>query len=288
MLHGLSIDLEAWYHPELVRPHLSGTAQDPQLRAALEPLLALLREHQAHATFFVVGELMAQYADLLRQLLGEGHELGCHGWSHRTLWELGEEGLRAELAQFRDEAERLGLGKVVGFRAPTFSLDERTQWALPLLGESGFSYDSSIFPARNPLYGVVGAPLGAYRPDPGDLARHASDGPVWELPPTVCALGPWRVPVAGGTYLRLLPFPFLRWCLDRVRREGRPLVLYLHPWETHSGTPRVELPLFSRWITYGGQTGVLTRIARLLRRYSFVPLGQVLGVWTPPGTKEEG
>ncbi|MBC7224539.1 MAG: polysaccharide deacetylase family protein [Anaerolineae bacterium] len=284
--HALSVDLEDWYHPELVRPHLGEGPRPSHAREALAPLLERLQRHGARATFFVVGELLAPLADLLRDLQGAGHELGCHGWSHRTLWALGPEGLREELARFRQEAARLGLDGVVGFRAPTFSLDGRTAWALSLLAEFGFRYDSSVFPARGPLYGVPGAPLGPYRPSPEDPARPAADGPVWELPPTVCRLGPWRVPVAGGAYLRLLPFAFLRWCLRRVAREGRPLVLYVHPWELWPGTPRADLPPPARWATYGGRGRALGRLERLLEAFSFAPLGEVLGVWSPPGEEE--
>lgn len=284
--HALSVDLEDWYHPELVRPHLGEGPRPSYVREALAPLLERLQRHRVRATFFVVGELLAPLADLLHALQEAGHELGCHGWSHRTLWALGPEGLREELARFRREAARLGLGDVVGFRAPTFSLNGRTAWALPLLAEFGFRYDSSVFPARGPLYGVPGAPLGRYRPSPEDPARPTADGPVWELPPTVCHLGPWRVPVAGGAYLRLLPFAFLRWCLRRVAREGRPLVLYVHPWELWPGTPRADLPPLARWATYGGQGRVLGRLERLLEAFSFAPLGEVLGVWSPPGEEE--
>ncbi|MGC8839018.1 MAG: polysaccharide deacetylase family protein [Anaerolineae bacterium] len=279
--HALSVDVEDWYHPELVRPHLPPGPHPLRAGEALAAVRECLRVHGARATFFVVGELLAPLADLLRALQEEGHEVGCHGWSHRTLWDLGPEGLREELARFREEAARLGLGDIVGFRAPTFSLDRRTAWALPILAGFGFQYDSSVFPARGPLYGVPGAPLGRYRPSPEDPARAAEDGPVWELPPTVCRLGPWRVPVAGGAYLRLLPFAFVRWCLDRVAGEGRALVLYLHPWEVWPETPRVDLPLLSRWATYGGQGGAFRRLERLLERYTFAPLGEVLGVWKP-------
>lgn len=279
--HALSVDVEDWTHPELVRPRLPPGPHPSQVREALIPVWDLLRAHQARATFFVVGERMASLADVLRALQEEGHELGCHGWSHRTLWALGPRGLREELTRFRQEAARLGLRGIVGFRAPTFSLDRRTAWALPLLAELGFRYDSSVFPARGPLYGVPDAPLGCYRPSPEDPARPAADGPVWELPPTVCRLGPWRVPVAGGAYLRLWPFAFLRWCLDRVAREGRPLVLYLHPWEVWASTPRVDLPPLARWVTYGGREGALRRLERLLAQYAFAPLGEVLGVWAP-------
>lgn len=279
--HALSVDVEDWYHPELVRPHLGPGPHPSAAREALLPVLERLRAHRARATFFVVGELLGPLADLLRTLQEEGHEVGCHGWSHRTLWALGPEGLRAELARFREEAARLGLGGIVGFRAPTFSLDRRTAWALEVLAEFGFRYDSSVVPVKGPLYGVSGAPLRQYRPSADDPGRPVEDGLVWELPPTVCQLGPWRIAVAGGAYLRLLPFALLRWCLDRVVQEGRGLVLYLHPWEVWTSTPRVDLPILSRWATYGGQGGALRRLDRLLARYPFAPLGEVLGVWTP-------
>jgi hypothetical protein len=111
-----------------------------------------------------------------------------------------------------------------------------------------------------------------------DLTRATDVGPLWELPPTVCPVGPWRVPVGGGTYLRLIPFPLLAWCLRHVAAKGQPLVLYLHPWETHPGTPRVSLSWPSRWATYGGQRRALRKIGCLLAEYRFVPLAELLGL----------
>src|SRR5262249_36501341 len=143
----------------------------------------------------------ARHPDLVRAMAAGGHEIACHGMTHRPLWELDPAGLRDELRASRTViADILGHDPVVGYRAPTFSLVRRTAWALDVLREEGFRWDSSIFPMRVRLYGVAGAPAGIYRPSRADLARHDPDGDLIEFPVAVDALGPLRVPVAGGFY----------------------------------------------------------------------------------------
>jgi hypothetical protein len=169
--------------------------------------------------------------------------------SHTSLRDLDANSFADELDAFRHAmSELLPFRDVVGFRAPMFSLNRRTSWALPVLLDAGYRYDSSVFPARTGYYGIGYAPLGVYHPsveDPGTTG----EGDLLEVPLSVFKMGPLRLPVAGGTYLRIIPFVILQEMLRRIARK-RPLVLYAHPFEFFPDTPRRPLPLHERFAIY--------------------------------------
>jgi len=302
MINALTIDVEDWYHPELVRSRVApgGTgypgAVGAQIEASTGALLELLRRKGVKATFFVVGEIVQRHPRLVQTIAAEGHELGCHGMGHRPLWEMTPDEFRSELEQFAALIASVVPGaKVAGFRAPTFSLDNRTRWALTVLASLGYHYDSSIFPMRTPVYGVSGAPLYPYRPSPDNVAEpviasaprgldraapgRSQDengrGNLLEFPMTVWSWAGVRVPISGGFYLRVLPLKFVQFALRQVNRQ-RPFVLYVHPWETFAGTPRLELPLSSRFITYYNLRNMMSRLIALLDEFSFAPMSTVL------------
>ena len=279
-LNALSIDVEDWYHPELVRAHVAPAQVLPRVEQATLPVLELLGRYGVRATFFIVGEVAQAAPDLVREIARRGHEIGCHGVSHRTLHDLGPEGLRAELAAYRATMETIGIGEVIGFRAPTFSLDQRSAWAVPILAEAGYRYDSSIFPLRNYMYGVSGAPLAPYRIGAQDVGRADAGGALWEFPMSIWQAGPLKVPVSGGFYLRALPWPLVRGLLGRINAASRPFVIYVHPWEADAGTPRRgELSRLDRWITYVNSASTLPKLERLLRSFSFAPMRDALAAW---------
>ena len=272
----ITFDIEDWFHPELLRGRVAGGDARSVVREGTEAILALLRRRRTLATFFVLGEVAQRHPDLVRAIAADGHEIASHGMTHRPLWVLDRESFRAELRAFR-AAVRAALGhdSSVGFRAPTFSLDRGTAWALDVLREEGFTWDSSVFPLRVKLYGVSGAPLGIYRPAAADLTAHDPLGPILEFPVAVGTFGPLRVPVAGGFYLRALPLAVLRSALDRIARE-RPFVLYLHPWECVSDLPRVPLAPADALITYLNLGTVLGKLEHLLERYPFTTMSGIL------------
>jgi polysaccharide deacetylase family protein (PEP-CTERM system associated) len=271
----LTFDIEDWYHPELVRPHVAPDDRRSVVREGTVLILDLLRRHRARSTFFVLGDVAARHPDLVRRIVDEGHELASHGYSHTPLWKLDREGFRAELRAFRQAVkDALGDDPVVGFRAPTFSLDRSTAWGLEVLREEGFTYDSSIFPLRTGLYGVAGAPLGVYRPAATDLGRHDPSGPLVEFPVAVHEILGFRLPIAGGFYLRALPRFVLEGVLDATLRR-RPASLFLHPWECVP-VPRVPLPALHAFVTYHNLPAVPGRLDRLLARVRCEPMIDIL------------
>lgn len=282
MINALSIDLEEWFHAELLRRHVPVEArQFGQAAQATRRLLELLDAHDARATFFVVGEVIEAEPDLMLEIQAAGHEIGCHGLTHRPLWELDPASLAEELRGWRRLLRQVFDGDgppVEGFRAPTFSLDRTTSWALPVLAEWGFRYDSSIFPRRTHVYGVRGAPTIPYRPAADNLVDHDPDGPIAEFPMSVTRVFGKRVPIAGGFYLRVLPLTFVAHGFHQLNASCRPFNLYLHPWETWRETPRVRgLGLMESFITYHNLGApVVDKLKVLLTEFRFAPVSEVL------------
>lgn len=280
VVNALSIDLEEWYHSELMQGRRSSLSQAGE---AAQSVLDLLDAYQTKATFFVVGELAEQNPDLIRSIYRRGHEIGCHTFSHTLVWSLGEALFRKELERFHCVMEGiLGKIKIKGFRAPCFSIDNRNRWALNVLSDLGYQYDASIFPLKiNPLYGVRGAPTRPYRISFEDVREEDPDSPLMEYPLCPLKVGGMKIPISGGFYLRALPVPFLHWGLKRINRS-QPFMVYFHPWEGYPNTPRLALPLYSRIITYYGLSSALKKFEFLLKHFRFSRIDQVLGLGEKP------
>ena len=276
-LHAFSVDLEDWYHPELVVRAKGSLDTQPRIEQSTGSILSLLTNTEQRATFFVLGELAEGHPELIRRISDAGHEIACHGMSHKPLWEHDPESFARELEQFDVVIHGILPGtRVRGYRAPTFSLDSSTAWALDVLADHGYEYDSSIFPIDNRLYGVSGAPLGIYRPA-ADLRQHDEGGRIVEFPPTVFAMGPVRIPVGGGAYFRLLPGKLWMKALRAVESR-RPAMIYVHPWECDPLTPRLPLNIYPRLVTYFGIKGALAKLEKLLKEFRFSRIDEVLGI----------
>ncbi len=275
-VNALSIDLEEWYHSELVGRRRSPFSQADQ---ATRPILDLLDQYETKASFFVVGEVAEQNPGLIQSIFRRGHEIGCHTFSHTLVWNLGESGFREELERFHSVIQKiLGKVEIKGFRAPCFSIDNRNRWALKVLLDLGYRYDSSIFPMKiNPLYGIEGAPTWPYRISLEDVRKEDSQSPLLEYPLCPLRIGGLKIPISGGFYLRALPRAFLHWGLRRINRS-QPFLIYFHPWEGYEKTPRFKLPLINRVISYYGISSALKKLEFLLKHFRFVRLDETLGL----------
>lgn len=275
-INALSIDLEEWYHSELVGGRKSPFSQAAE---ATHPILDLLDRYQTKASFFVVGEVAEQNPDLIQTIYRRGHEIGCHTFSHTLVWNLGEGLFRKELERFHYVIEGiLGKKKIKGFRAPCFSIDNRNRWALNVLSDFGYQYDASIFPLKiNPLYGVSGAPTHPYRISFRDVREEDPHSPLMEYPLCPLKVGWMKIPISGGFYLRALPVSFLHWGLKRMNRS-QPFMVYFHPWEGYPMTPRLKLPLYHRTISYYGISSALKKFEFLLKHFRFSRIDQILGL----------
>lgn len=277
MINALSIDLEYWYSAEFVRKKISEKdVSSGDLDSSVVPLLELLDKYTTKATFFVLGMVAEEHPDLIRVINARGHEIASHGYSHIPLYELGKKEFELEIKKSLQILQSLITDDILGFRAPSFSINSSTPWAFQVLDDHGFRYDSSIFPIKTKLYGVPDAPLTIYKPSKEDITQHDEHSPIIEFPLAVYKSG-FTIPVSGGFYFRLYPYFLLKQWYHQINTK-RPFVLYFHPWELFKDTPRVELPMTNRFITYHGIGSALNKFERLLHDFSFKPIRDVLGL----------
>jgi len=244
-----------------------------RLGASTDRVLALLDEARVRATFFVLGWNAEHDPGLVRSVAEAGHEIASHGYAHRMITEQGPEEFREDVRRAKALLEDIVGQAVWGYRAPTFSITERSRWAVDVLAEEGYRYDSSIFPVRHDRYGIPTAPRFLH-------ALAASDGHrLIEFPPTTVRVLGCNLPVAGGGYLRLLPVRLVSAALRRVRREGHPLIVYFHPWELDPEQPRLPvrgLRRFRHYVNLGRTAG---KLRHLLRQFPFTTARAVVEEW---------
>lgn len=272
-----SFDIEDWHHSELQGGHRGAGDDESIVVRGTEAILDLLARHGWRSTFFVLGDVVREHPALIRRMVAEGHELACHGMSHRPVWRATPESFRDELREFRRVVEHALDGEfpVCGFRAPTFSIDRSNPWALDVLRAEGYRYDSSIFPMKVKMYGTPGAPVRIYRPDSSDLRRHDPNGSLVEFPVAIAEFQGLRFPAGGGFYLRALPLPVFRGMLDYILRH-RPFALYLHPREVTPESRRLPLDPVNGFITYVNLHSVVAKLEHLFERYRWTTMRDIL------------
>jgi polysaccharide deacetylase family protein (PEP-CTERM system associated) len=270
----MTVDVEDWFHANW---RSAPASFDPaglprRVEAGVELVLELLAAADARATFFVLGSVAREHPQLVGRIAGAGHEIGCHGMTHTLVYEERPDAFARAVAEARALLVEQSGQPVWGFRAPSWSVTERSVWAFDALAAAGFRYDSSVFPAANYLYGVDGAPRAPYRVP----TRPA--GAVIEVPPPVVAFAGRRLGVGGGFYLRLLPLWVHRRTLARYARDGAPFLLYVHPRELdpEAWALGVPLALKERLIRDVGLGAVRRRIAHLLAEHRWEPVADVL------------
>ncbi len=227
-------------------------------------LLELLARYSAKATFYIVGEIATTHPKLVLSIATAGHEVGTHSWDHQRVQRFDPASFAVDLRRSIDALEAVTGQKVLGYRAPTFSVMKETAWAIDVLAEVGLTYDSSIFPVRHDRYGVPDAPRTPF-------VAVGRSREILELPPATWRVAGQNLPVAGGGYFRLLPPMMMRNGLKQLATKTAPAVgmLYFHPWEFDPTQPRLPLKNLSRWRTYVGIGKSRNRLENLLKNYSF-------------------
>jgi polysaccharide deacetylase family protein (PEP-CTERM system associated) len=223
-------------------------------------MLDLLDQHQARATCFILGWVAEHYPVLVREIVQRGHEPACHSYWHRRVYTLNREAFREDTQRAKDLIEQAAGTAVHGYRAPSYSITSQSLWALEILAELGFAYDSSIFPVHHDTYGIPSAPRLPFRVD-------TPAGPLMEYPITTFRCAGQNFPVGGGGYLRMLPYWYTRFGVARLDAESMPLIVYVHPWEIDPEQPRIAGPLKSRLRHYTNLKKMETRLRRLLRSH---------------------
>jgi polysaccharide deacetylase family protein (PEP-CTERM system associated) len=269
-----SVDVEEYYHAAIFRrgTGLTGGSLESRVERSVDRLLAMLDVHRARGTFFVLGEVARRHPSMVRRIAAAGHELASHGDDHTDVSALDPPRFRADLRRAKASIEDAAGERVVGYRAPNFSIGAAERpWAFQTLAEEGFLYDSSSFPIRHDRYGEPGAPRFPYA-----AWTDGATGLV-EFPISTVRLLGINLPVGGGGYFRLLPLGWTRSGLRHVNtRERKPAMFYLHPWELDPDQPRHPMPLAQRWRHYGGLGRLAAKLTRLLTDFRFGPARDVL------------
>ena len=270
--NALSIDVEDWFCANNIASVIPRERWDECASRVVEStrlVLELMKESKTQATFFVLGWVAERYPHLVREIAAAGHEVASHGFSHQLLYRMSPQEFDDDLGRSLEILRNLAPEPVVGYRAPSFSIVERTLWALPILKKHGILYDSSVFPvAHHPDYGIPGAPR----------TPHMISSNLWEFPPAVWPVLGINFPVAGGGYFRLLPYKITEFALRRLAAAGTSFMFYLHPWEFDPNQPRVPLAWSKRVRHYANLSKTEGKFRRLLSSFRFTTVREALGI----------
>lgn len=272
--NALTVDVEDYFHVSAFSESInrSDWSNHPlRVEHNTHRLLDLFDEHGARATFFVLGWVAKRVDSLVREIASRGHEVACHGYSHQLVYEQSPELFREETLRSKTLLEDIVQLPVRGYRAASYSITARSLWALDILAEAGFEYDSSIFPVRHDRYGMPDAPRFPYQ-----LTTPNGQSLV-EFPLSTASFLGYRLPMAGGGYFRLYPYPLTRAGLRQINNKaGKPFIFYLHPWEIDIDQPRITASWLSRFRHYNNLGKCEARLRELMSEFQFTTSWDVL------------
>jgi polysaccharide deacetylase family protein (PEP-CTERM system associated) len=266
-LNILGIDFEEWFHPQLIQEVLKHQTKSFEIIQGIDKIIEFLGKHKTSATFFMVGEILENFPDILDKILDNGHEIGFHTMYHSRL---DSKNFQEKFSRELDKFSMLTDNKSKGFRAPTFSLNKKSSWVIDTLEQHGYVYDSSIVPAKTNLYGTPNAPKKPYRITSDSLTSDNPKGKIIEFPLMVTNFLGKIIPAGGGFYLRTLPFGITQKALRIYDKDNMPGVFYIHSWElTPEYMPKIKLSIKNNFITYHNLDKVMERMDVLLSNFQF-------------------
>jgi polysaccharide deacetylase family protein (PEP-CTERM system associated) len=276
LLNAFSVDVEDYFQVvafENAIPRDTWDRLEPRVESNTRRLLDLCARHEVKGTFFVLGWVAERWPQLVRDIQAEGHELGTHGQDHRRVTTLSPREFREDVRRSKRTIEDAAGVEVIGYRAPNYSIVRETMWAMDVLSEEGFRYDSSIFPIHHDRYGIPDFPR-----FPRPVRGHNGTA-LHEFPISTLRLAGMNLPFVGGGYLRHFPLPFIRWGMRRLNDvERRPAIVYIHPWELDPGQPVQDVRFATRLRHYRNLHLTEERLARLFSEFSFTSVREVLGL----------
>jgi len=270
----LGIDFEDWYHPELIQKYVKDKKHDPIMFKGLDKILELLRKNNVLATFFVVGELVESNPEIFDKITENEHEIAFHTMHHTKIDTPNfKENFHNEIEKFSELTNK----KSKGFRAPTFSLNEKSSWIIDSLYEHNYLYDSSVVPAKTDLYGIPDAETKPYRISSSSIERNTEDGKLIEFPLLVTKFLGKKIPAGGGFYLRTLPTKIIKNAIKNYEKQEIPATFYIHSWElTPEYMPKIELPFKENFVTYHNINKAYERMDELLKEFQFTAFSQYI------------
>jgi polysaccharide deacetylase family protein (PEP-CTERM system associated) len=277
-VNGFSVDVEDWYQVADFQAVIGFDDWDKHESRVLrntERILEILDDAGGvKGTFFVLTWNAERHPEVVRRIAAAGHEIASHGYAHKLIYDQTPEEFRADVTRAKEILEDLTGTPILGYRAPSFSVTARSLWALDVLLDCGFRYDSSVFPVRDSLYGLPDAQRFPY------VIRERDGRRLVEFPMTTTALFGRNLPLGGGAYLRVLPYQYMAWGMRRVNRdEEQPAVVYIHPWEVDPGQPRLRTAGRRGFSShYLNLNRTEAKLRRLLRDFRFAPIREVIEV----------
>jgi polysaccharide deacetylase family protein (PEP-CTERM system associated) len=270
MHHHFTVDVEEYFHPTSLASWSPPDSWPLMVRRSpliVDRILDSLAAHGARATFFVLGWLAEREPGMVRSIAAGGHEVAAHGWDHRLVGTLSPDAFRGDVAQTKALLEDLSGKAVVGYRAPSFSIVPGLEWALEILLEEGYAYDSSLFPTR--LHPTYGYPC---ERDPHGIRLRS--GTLVEVPPSTLRIAGTNLPASGGAYFRLFPYALVRSALASAEKRAASGTFYVHPWELDADSPSLPVPRLLRLRIRGRSGDPWVRMERLLKEFRFRWMGE--------------
>lgn len=267
-----TVDLEDWYHVWAFNEEkdVNGKGYENRVAPNTHRILDLLKLYHIKATFFVLGIIAEKNRDLIKKIHAEGHEVASHGYHHMTLNGFTPQEFREDLRATAQLLKDIVGYSPKGFRAPFFSMTEKTSWALEILAEEGYLYDASIFPAKRAHGGLTSGPYVI-----SDI-KLASGRKIKEFPTSIANIGGMRVPFSGGGYFRLLPYVITEQLFKRFNSRGIPVIFYIHPRDIDPYQPRLKMGVLKGFKCYVGLRNAEKKLSKLIENFSFGPIGDVL------------
>lgn len=297
IINFLTIDVEEWFHVHALSNVVNSEdweCFEPKIEKTTHKILDLLDStegplHSAskskqRATFFILGWIAEHYPALVKEIYARGHEVACHGYAHQCLFNQTPKKFKEDTKKSRKILEDLVGDKIIGYRAPTFSMTQKTLWALNILKEEGYQYDSSVFPILHDYYGIASAPRFPFLWDltkgnpqiknlkkfPTDFLSSHAQCSLFEFPISSIRLLGQNLPVGGGGYFRLYPYFLTKAFFKKINKKNKPFTFYIHPWELDPDIPRIcKAKKLSQFRTYINLEKAENRFRRLLSEFHF-------------------
>lgn len=265
--NALSIDVEDWYQGVLQISYVHWHNYEDRLEKNLIFILDKLKRYNIKATFFVLGYIADKFPKFVKMIIDNSHEVASHGYWHRPIFEQTPSEFREDVERSKKVIEDIAQVKIKGYRAPFFSITKETLWALDILTELGFQYDSSIFPTKNFLYGIPDSPQTVYKLNHSDLI---------EFPLSVIKRFGLTFPICGGFYMRATPYRLTKWGILSFNHYKGPAIVYLHPWELDEDKPRLRLPLKWKIIYEYNVISMRNKVEQLFNDFQFATISEVV------------
>lgn len=228
-------------------------------------ILAILSASNVKATFFILGWTAEKYPTLVKEIYSTGHEIASHSYAHRLIYQQAPDEFRNDIRKSKAILEGIIQAPVIGYRAPSYSITKKSTWALDILMEEGFKYDSSLFPIRHDKGGFIKA-----KRYPHKIYNH--NNYIWEFPISTIRILKQNIPFSGGGYFRLLPYRFVRWAINKINLEGHPVNIYVHPWEFDPEQPKIKADFLDTFRHYVNIAQNEDKLKQLLRDFQFGPI----------------